>query len=416
MSLTLDLLGPAPTEKGTTRLFRLTTAHESFGHKTHAWPPLTPSFDNFNLNRPLGAIWQNVDQPPVSFVVVSYNDEATISDCLNSVLSQTLAPTEVILVDNDSTDHTADCAANWPDRVRLVRNSGNLGFGRAFNQGASHANGEYLATVNPDAILHPSWCSEMIKFLSRHPDCGATEGKILMAGDPSTLNSGGSFVNILGYGCARGNGSKDRVRQLPFPVSYPSGAAFMARRGLFQEVGGFDENYFLYHEDVDLGLRLQGAGKTVYCVPSAVAYHFYNPDLTRSKVRFLERNRWLTIAKNLPSDYFVRICPLLVPFEAAKSVYLARRGLSGAAARGFLDFIRLIPYTVGMRRRFDPQRTQKDYARMMTDDFPSLLTPMGHDFVFAQKVIAGYRRAFFNTRKKHESEPFGTVEGQPADK
>src|SRR5207237_10097764 len=115
---------------------------------------------------------------------------------------------------------------------------------------------------------------------------------------PRNLNSGVSDVNLLGFGCATRYGEEDPGETAPKIVSYPSGAAFAVRKQAFNDIGGFDESYFMYHEDVDLGLRLSKAGWSVFYVPNATAFHSYDRSVRPWKIELLERNRWKTVVKD----------------------------------------------------------------------------------------------------------------------
>lgn len=332
-------------------------------------------------------------EPSIAYLVVTYNHRQAIGDCLDAILEQTRRPGAVVVVDNASWDETADYVEEHYPLVTLVRNPRNVGYGAANNLGMEQTGDPLLAVVNPDVRLEPDWAEEMLGALEENPGCAAAEGKLLLAQDPGILNSRGSRLSILGFGCASGLGSEDEPDSQVKSVSYPSGAAFIVRRDAFRHVGGFDESYFLYHEDVDLGLRLHGAGWSVIYVPRARAHHDFRSGLNRKKVHYLEHNRWMTLAKNMPLSYFLRSAPLLLVSELGLLIYLVRTGLLRPKVAAMLALFRdLPPIVVG---RLASRAGNVDPARVMTDDFPALLPRDNWAAALARRLQSQYYQAFF---------------------
>ncbi len=335
-------------------------------------------------------------RPGLAFVLVTYNHRDDVGGCLDSIFAQTRTPADVIVVDNDSTDGTTEYVESHYHDVVMIRNDRNLGYGAANNQGVVRAGTSLVAMVNPDVRLDPGWSEEMVRVMGEHPECAASEGKLLLADRPGLLNSGGSRLNLLGFGCTTGYGREDQPGLQSEKVSYPSGAAFVVRREAFRQVGGFDESYFLYHEDVDLGLRLQVAGWSVIYVPRARAHHNFRSGLNQQKIRHLEHNRWKTLAKNMPLSYFLRAAPLLLASEVGLLVYLWRTGLLRPKVAAMLDLVRELPSLV--TRRIAMRPISLDPTEVMTDDFPALLPRDDLAVSLARRLQRQYYRAFF-TRK-----------------
>jgi GT2 family glycosyltransferase len=340
-----------------------------------------------------GALTNNL--PRISFIVVTYNSRETILDCLASIEAQKLRPKEILVVDNDSNDDTVKLVrSNFPD-VAVTETYSNRGYGYANNLGASKVSGTIIGIVNPDVILDASWARQMAVALSSDSLRGAAEGKLLQSQDPRRVDVGGSRLNILGFGCTTKHGELDSPEEWTEEVSYPSGAAFVIRRDVYSAVGGFDATYFLYHEDVDLGLRIYAAGWKVVYVPAARAIHRHESGLRPDKLKLLERNRWTTLTKNLPAAYFIRCGLLLGVCELGLLLYLTRAGLVRPKAQAYLEFCRNLDKTLRTRRATQAAaRLKNTYEQLMTDDFPTLVPSQGVAVHAARAIQSAYVRAF----------------------
>jgi GT2 family glycosyltransferase len=230
---------------------------------------------------------------------------------MESLSRQTRRDFEVIVVDNSGQglvrrNHTGPGA-------RIIENARNAGFGGAVNQGWRASDAPYLATLNDDAVAHPDWLDAMVRALEGRPDAGMCASQVRFFGEPR-LDSAGMLI-------ARDGSSKQRGFGRPpedFPVAeetlLPSGSAALYRRALLEELGGFDEQFFLYCEDTDLGLRARWAGWKCLYVPGAVVEHHYSHSAGRAsglKAYYVERNRLFVLAKNFPSRML-----LAAPFVA----------------------------------------------------------------------------------------------------
>ncbi len=346
-------------------------------------------------------------RPALALVLVTYNHRDDVSGCLESIYAQTRTPADVIVVDNASQDGTSEFVGSRYPRVVVIRNDRNVGYGAANNQGIARTRTPLVAAVNPDVRLDPEWTEEMLLVMGEHPECAAMEGKLLLAEPPGLLNSGGSRLNFLGFGCTTGYGKEDGAGVRAERVSYPSGAAFVVRKEAFLQIGGFDESYFLYHEDVDLGLRLQVSGWSILYVPRARATHAFRSGLNEEKIQYLEQNRWKTLAKNMPFSYFLRSAPLLLALEGGLLIYLALTGLLRPKLRAIWAFMRELPRILAQRRSH--HQSSVDPAVIMTDDFPALLPRYDWAAFYAQRLQSSYDRAFMApaASSSRGDDPFG---------
>jgi GT2 family glycosyltransferase len=207
----------------------------------------------------------------VSVLIVTWNSEATITSCLASIPPDA----EVVLVDNASTDGTvAEVRRAFP-AVTVLESPSNLGFGTACNLAAQHASGNYYLLLNPDAALHRGAVDSMRAFLAAEPACGVVGPRILDAAGDVEL-SWDRWLTPVQEWFRRGShsGKRDvRPSLAPCKVDWISGACMLLRAEAWHQVAGFDPDFFLYFEDVDLCRRLTDTGWTVYYQPEAQVTH-----------------------------------------------------------------------------------------------------------------------------------------------
>jgi GT2 family glycosyltransferase len=232
-------------------------------------------------------------------VIPNYNGRRWLGSCLDSVAAQTVAPAEVVVVDNGSTDGSAREAAGR-DGVRVLELGENLGFAAAANRGLDAVPAEAVALVNTDVVLAPDWLERMTAALEA--DAASVACKMVDLADPGVLYDAGDVLRRDGVCEQRGRFERDDGRfDAPGEVFAACAGAALYRRAAVRAVGGFDERLFLYLEDVDLGLRLRLAGWTCRYEPRAVARHAgEGSEGPRSPAHWAQRNTLLIAAKAFP--------------------------------------------------------------------------------------------------------------------
>src|SRR5436190_3330058 len=272
-------------------------------------------------------------EPAVSVCVIVYNSGPTLRTCLERLSVQTFRDFEAIVIDNASPDPTdAAIAADFPF-VRLVRNEVNLGFTGAGNQGARLARGRWYALLNPDAFAEPDGRARLVAASERHPQVGAFTSRQLVAEDPGLLDGLGDVMSVFGIPYRGGYLTPDSGQAFEGEVFSPCGAAMMIERALFLELGGFDEDFFCYGEDVDLGYRLQLAGEPTLLVPTATIAHVGSASSGGPKSEFAvfhgSCDRFWVLFKNTPAI----LLPLVVPLHLAAlvAIYLRKENRPHAA-------------------------------------------------------------------------------------
>ena len=251
----------------------------------------------------------------ISVVIPTYNGIAYIADCLDSLREQLRVPDEIVLVDDGSTDDTVSLVGKSYPEVRYIRLDSNRGFAAAVNEGIRHCSGTYVALLNNDTRVAPEWLRELEKALAARPSVGFCSSKMLFADRPDIINSIGIGFTRAGMAMDVGYGQKDGKRfESPRPIFGACAGAAMYRRALFNDVGLFDEDFFMWYEDVDLSFRARLAGYECAYVPTAVVYHVGGgtaSSVNKLQLHYSSRNRVLVMVKNLPGPlrtrYFARM-------------------------------------------------------------------------------------------------------------
>jgi GT2 family glycosyltransferase len=195
--------------------------------------------------------------------------------------------------------------------VRVVSNEHNVGFGAAINQGIRASEALYIATLNDDAVADPGWLAALVKAAEARPAVGMCASEVRLAGT-KTLDSAGMLIAIDGSSKQRGHGEPPERLSTSRDALCPSGSAALYRRAMLDQIGLFDEGFFLYCEDTDLGLRGRWAGWECAYVPGATVEHRYSHSAGRAsplKAYFVERNRLYMVIRNFPWPTLLLVKP-----------------------------------------------------------------------------------------------------------
>ena len=307
--------------------------------------------------------------PLVSAIVVNRDGGRFLDTALASLFAQTWPSLEVFLVDNASVDGSADEAvARYGERLRVIRNPRNEGFARGNNQAMAVASGEWVVLLNNDAVLEPSAVAEAMRFAADRPDVGMLAFRVLVYDKPHVFDSTGLLLYPDGVCRPRGWEEKDLGQyDQPDEVLAPSGSACAWRRSMLDAVGRFDESYFAYLEDMDLGMRGQLAGWKCFYVPTVVARHaksMTSGNHSKFKAYHVERNRIYNAVKLLPG-FILLMSPLFTLNRYLLQFYAARTqrglparfmkdyswiGLCGVLARAYAMGLVKLPEMIRKRR------------------------------------------------------------------
>lgn len=320
--------------------------------------------------------------PLVSIVILNWNCRPYLAACIDSVLSQTYDNIDLMVMDNASTDGSVEFLQERYPYIPIIRNDTNLGFAKAHNKGIRQTKGDYYMPLNPDVVLHPNFVEKLVEAVERKNSAGirvgSASGKVYFAdenGNPTNrLYTTGHQLTKNRKPHNRGYKQVDvgQYDQEEF-IFGANGACPLYRRDMLEDVcvegEYFDEMFFLYGDDYDLGWRAQLLGWKCIYVPDAVAYHrgkgsggLYTPSI---QYQYL-RNHYLTMLKNDFLSHFVADLPYILFYQLAWQFYILltdpRR--SWAHLRACVDFVRLAPQALRKRRLIHSRvSVQPEYIR-----------------------------------------------------
>jgi len=288
----------------------------------------------------------------VGIVLVNYQDYAArfLAACRDSLRAQSYpaASSKIYIIDNAATAESAEfLRANYPEALILSRLDGNyaaannLGFRQAIADGC-----EYLVTLNMDTEVAPDWLVELVRALDENPTAGLAQSKIMLYpkdGDKSQarLNSLGNLIHFLGFGFTSAYGEADReIAGYPEIKGYASGCSFAVRADVYQQVGGYEEEFYMYHDDLELSLKIRLAGYRIILAPRSVVYHKYEFGRSTRMLYHMERNRQLMMFIFFPLRLWLLVALPALAMELALLLYAALGGWLPAKLRAYGYFFR----------------------------------------------------------------------------
>ncbi len=301
--------------------------------------------------------------PFVSIILVSNNSEEYVKECLDSLNKQNYRNFSTFLIDNNSSDNSIQLVKKDYPNIKIIQNKENYGYAKACNIGIKHAfkNGKlkYIVCLNIDIILDKNWLEELIFVAENCHNTGSVQSKILLHSQPNKINTATNKLTFLGFGyCGdylKDSSEKTDIEELP----YSSGASVLFSRTALENTGLFDEDYFLYHEDVDLGLRLQLMDYKNLLAPKSIIYHKYSFS-KKNKIYYLERNRLITLLKNYKSRTLVLIFFAFIINEIGLFFFLLYNGNLRQKFQSYLYIIKNIRKILNKRKIIQKTRKVND--------------------------------------------------------
>ncbi|MHC4474187.1 MAG: glycosyltransferase family 2 protein [Planctomycetota bacterium] len=315
--------------------------------------------------------------PLVTVVVVTMNNLDLLKNCLSSLFRQDYKAVEIVVVDNGSDQDVRGMLAEEFPAVRSMRLDKNCGFAGGNNRGIEVARGTYIALINNDAVASRQWLTSLVETAESDPTVGAVASIIADGHEPEVLDSCGVGIGLDGM-------SRQAMRGMPVPqlvqskeVLLFSGCACLLKTEALKEVGLFDEAFFAYCEDTDLGLRLLRAGWKVVVAPEAYVYHFYSMTggkFSLQKIYWVERNHFWVAIKNFPWFLLV-VVPLVTTWRYLVQVSLilngrgeldrfaehnSLRAIVATYLKAYVDMLKQVPAMLIKRRQFRKKHRLKD--------------------------------------------------------
>lgn len=306
--------------------------------------------------------FEGISDDRTAVIIVNFNGGSLLLNCIRSVCHQSRRPDRVIVVDNASTDGSAAVAeSSFPD-VEFLLLDRNIGFAAANNHAAILAEDcQWIALLNPDAYVSPDWLERMLAAAGAYPEAGAFGCRVYRSDDPSLLDGMGDVYHISGRVWRSGHGrTLPQNSAGPSEIFSPCAAAALYRREAFLSVDGFDEAFFCYLEDIDLGFRLRLAGYRCMLVPDAVAYHAGSVMTGGQHGDFAvyhgHRNLVWAYVKNMPGALFWLFLPIHLLLNLVSAVWFSLQGKGGIILKAKRDALIGIPGMLIKRRRIQKGR------------------------------------------------------------
>lgn len=282
--------------------------------------------------------------PKITIIIPNYNGISFLHACLHSIESQSYTDFCTILVDNGSTDSSISYVNQHFPHVKCISLEKNHGFAYAVNVGIRDADTPFVLLLNSDTVLHPDFLHYMIQEMERSNQIFSVASKMLRADSPQEIDSAGDFYTIMGYAFCRGQGRNTSLYEHSGEIFTACAGAALYRRSVFEQIGYFDNRFFAYLEDVDIGYRARLFGwKNVFCPKATVLHvgggtsgHGYSP----FKVYHSARNNLFLLKKNMLPLQLIINAPFLLAGSALKYAYFSRIGLGNIYLKGLKDGLR----------------------------------------------------------------------------
>ncbi|MDP6417134.1 MAG: glycosyltransferase family 2 protein, partial [Gammaproteobacteria bacterium] len=284
----------------------------------------------------------------ISLIIPNLNGLHFLKPCLESIRRQTRAPDEILIVDNGSTDGSQAFLQQEYTDVSILELGHNTGFSVAMNRAVEAVSGDYVALLNNDTECEPQWLEKLAYALDQHPDIGFCAAKMMHFNRRQIIDTAGDMFSIAGFAFKRGGLHIDQEQyNRPERVFGACAGAAMYRKSVFDDLGGFDEDFFIYQEDSDLSFRAQLAGFPCLFVPKAVVYHHVGGTSKQSSTAFSRRlkrlehrNLIFILVKNLPGSLWFRYGLWIILAHFALFLMQASKGFGIATLQGYVDAIR----------------------------------------------------------------------------
>ena len=309
-----------------------------------------------------------LQQPKITVAVVTYNGMNVIKSCLDSLLAQTYKPTQILVIDNASTDNTPEWVENHYSQVKVIRLDSNCGPNPARNRGILHTtDGHLTLLVDDDAILEENCLSELVRAYRRYPEAAIWAPRLVYNNRRDTIQHEGIFIHytaeavLLNSDKPLNQGVKEITQ-----VHAISGTCLLVSRVAAEKIGFFDEDYFFGRTDGEFTYRLTISGYKLYTVPKAICYHRVKKR-GLSKLFYQVRNRWYFILTTYSLKTLLLLTPALLVYEISLLLFLLLKGKSGEYIRAILAVIYSLPKILKKRKKAQALKTVSDRNLLQSD-------------------------------------------------
>ena len=301
--------------------------------------------------------------PLISIIILNYNAEKFLDECLDSIYKTEKVNFEVILVDNASTNKSyRACTQKFPE-INLIENKKNLGYCEGNNVGIRSAKGEFIVVLNPDTVVTPTWLYELINAYQDNGE-GIYQPKILATTDHDMLLSSGQFIQLFGFGYSRDKGEKNTQKSNDIEkISYASGTCLFTSKVIFERLENFDPFLFAYHDDLDLCWRAAIFGINSFYVSTSVIFHpveGYSFKWSKFKFYLMERNRQYCLLTHFTKSSYLKMLPSLILVDFAVSLFYLKKGMFVTKIKTSLNILKNLSKISKRYKEIQSTRTLSD--------------------------------------------------------
>ena len=326
----------------------------------------------------------------VSVVIVAYRSGEMLGRCLDSLERDTSADKEVIVIDNGPEGDEIE-QARGRETVQVLGDGMNLGYAAGSNLGAREAQGEVLFFLNPDTVVEPGTLGALARRLEDESIAIAMP-RLRLLGEPDLLNSRGATIHLSGMAWSDGFRAPAASLDGPIDIPYANGSVLAIRRALFEELGGFTEEYFIYLEDLELGWRARMRGLRIVLDPAGDVLHEYEHERNPTKNYFMERNRLVFVGTAYSLRMLLVLAPVLFAAEAGLILVALREGWVRDKVRGWGWIAGHAPWLLRHRRRLQRERrvSDRDLAPNLTPVADPKMISVPAAVRGANRLVTGY--------------------------
>jgi len=340
----------------------------------------------------------------IALILVNYNGQKYLPDLFNSLekLDYSSDQADIFFVDNGSMDQSLKWAkeniVRLSRKIFFIENKQNMGFAggnnTAIRQALRSESYKYVVLLNVDTVVDKNWLVELVKKAESNSQIGAVQSLIMLHDTPELINTAGNKLHYLGFGWSGNYESRiTNHESRTSEIGYASGAAVLYRADVLRQVGLLDEQFFMYHEDLELSWRIRLAGYKIILAQQSIIYHKYQFSRHKKKWYWTERNRLLVYFTMYKLRTIILFAPIFVFIEVGILVYSLIDGWLIWKFKSYWEVLASIPYIIKKRRKIAALRQVSDkqiLAHMMSKlDFPEIKNPL---IKILNPILAGYFR------------------------
>ena len=295
----------------------------------------------------------NSKEELVSIIILNYNGNEFLENCIESIFRETKQKFELIIVDNNSPDKSGEKFSKKYESCKFILNEKNVGVSEGLNIGIKNANGSHIILLNNDLIVAPKWLDYLFQAY-REKGEGLYQPKFLKMKDKKIIDSAGNLINIFGFGFSREKGKKDNLQYNTIEeIGFAAGTCLFCSKKIFDEIGLFDEKLFAYNEDLDFGWRARLSNYKSYYVPKSIVYHHGSAQWKWSGEKFylLERNRWVVLLSNYSIKTILKLLPSLLIIEFALLIFFTKKKMLLKKIKSYVGILKLSNHIKEKRRK-----------------------------------------------------------------